>query len=346
MDIDRPFQIDTLTENDKHELLKELEILAEYEGLRRFAKEEIVGTISGEVRVLIDSKASDNDVLKHDGSVGLTDDWDAGSFKITAEQLRSSIAIGTAPLEIVSTTVVPNLNADKVDGKHSSDFIGMIHYDDFALVVHGHNHGALSGLEDDDHTQYLLASAIRALSADWDIGNGRMIQADKIRARDGDGLALYEDSEVGIFIKDGGNIGIGTSDPTEKLHIKKANANSDHITTQWGTSYPGQRLSMGGDSNIGPYIVSHTDSDGKSTGNYGAGKWGISGNGHQFWTSPVTASGDTRTFTERMRIKSTGVINIASLSIYANNAAAITGGLVAGDLYRTGGDPDTVCIVH
>ncbi len=31
---------------------------------------------------------------------------------------------------------------------------------------------------------------------------------------------------------------------------------------------------------------------------------------------------------------------------YANNAAALAGGLVAGQLYRTAGDPDTVCIVH
>ncbi len=35
-----------------------------------------------------------------------------------------------------------------------------------------------------------------------------------------------------------------------------------------------------------------------------------------------------------------------SLSSYANNAAALAGGLVAGNLYRTGSDPDTVCVVH
>jgi hypothetical protein len=34
------------------------------------------------------------------------------------------------------------------------------------------------------------------------------------------------------------------------------------------------------------------------------------------------------------------------LPVYANNAAAIAGGLVAGNLYRTGGNPDTVCVVH
>ncbi|MFH1504677.1 MAG: hypothetical protein ABIH08_04760, partial [Candidatus Omnitrophota bacterium] len=37
---------------------------------------------------------------------------------------------------------------------------------------------------------------------------------------------------------------------------------------------------------------------------------------------------------------------VVGLSIYANNAAAIAGGLAVGDFYRTGGDPDLVCVVH
>ena len=39
--------------------------------------------------------------------------------------------------------------------------------------------------------------------------------------------------------------------------------------------------------------------------------------------------------TERMRIKSTGTINFSSVAVYADNAAAITGGLATGDVYRT-----------
>lgn len=35
-----------------------------------------------------------------------------------------------------------------------------------------------------------------------------------------------------------------------------------------------------------------------------------------------------------------------TLPIFANNAAAITGGLSVGDFYRTGADPDPVCVVH
>jgi hypothetical protein len=39
-------------------------------------------------------------------------------------------------------------------------------------------------------------------------------------------------------------------------------------------------------------------------------------------------------------------INLNSLVVYTSNAAAIAGGLAAGDVYRTGTDPDVVCIVH
>jgi hypothetical protein len=42
----------------------------------------------------------------------------------------------------------------------------------------------------------------------------------------------------------------------------------------------------------------------------------------------------------------TSPFGVASLPQYANNAAALLGGLTAGAFYRTGGDPDAVCVVH
>ena len=39
-------------------------------------------------------------------------------------------------------------------------------------------------------------------------------------------------------------------------------------------------------------------------------------------------------------------LHVVGLPVYANNAAAITGGLTAGALYRTGADPDPVMVVH
>ena len=48
--------------------------------------------------------------LLADGTIPLTADWDVGAFKITAEQLASDVATGTAPLVITSTTKVDNLH--------------------------------------------------------------------------------------------------------------------------------------------------------------------------------------------------------------------------------------------
>lgn len=47
----------------------------------------------------------------------------------------------------------------------------------------------------------------------------------------------------------------------------------------------------------------------------------------------------------RFKIKK-NTVSMMGLPVYANNAAALAGGLVAGDCYRTGGDPDPVCVVH
>lgn len=45
-------------------------------------------------------------------------------------------------------------------------------------------------------------------------------------------------------------------------------------------------------------------------------------------------------------VKDAFYIELEQLPVYANNAAAIAGGKVAGNLYRTGADPDPVCVVH
>ena len=40
------------------------------------------------------------------------------------------------------------------------------------------------------------------------------------------------------------------------------------------------------------------------------------------------------------------ILHVIGLPVYANNAAAVAAGLTAGAFYRTGGDPDPVCVVH
>ena len=55
--------------------------------------------------------------------------------------------------------------------------------------------------------------ALTTLTSDWDIGVSRSIQTEKIIARSNLGLSLFEDGGVGLFVKDGGNVGHGTTDP-------------------------------------------------------------------------------------------------------------------------------------
>lgn len=81
------------------------------------------GASDSGVKVKVSNLEIDSSIfLQADGTVPLTANWAAGSFKITASQFASTVAIGTAPLVVTSTTVVTNLNADMVDGLHSTDF--------------------------------------------------------------------------------------------------------------------------------------------------------------------------------------------------------------------------------
>ena len=81
------------------------------------------------------------------------------------------------------------------------------------------------------------------LSADWDIGNGRRIRADEIAARNINGLKLSDNGENGIFVKDGGYVGIGTTSPGGLLGLSDsdtyldvdANGNLTFTDTNAGT---------------------------------------------------------------------------------------------------------------
>jgi hypothetical protein len=211
--------IESLTESDLRELMLVMEELAEREGLRHFAKAGTETSIEGSTQNLIDSKAdindtqealdlkaNDSEVVKH-SLAGAVSDFLVGAgtstltfVKKTLAEVKAILGLGSAAYTSSGDYAVAGKGVTNGDGH---DHIG----GDGAQV----DHGGLGGLSDDDHTQYLRADAVRALSADWDIGNGRMIQADEIRARDGDGLRLFEDGGKGIFIKDGGNVIVADS---------------------------------------------------------------------------------------------------------------------------------------
>jgi len=94
---------------------------------------------------LADLDADDHtQYLLADGTRGLTGDWDAGSQKITAEQLESDVATGTAPLVIASETLVDNLNADLLDGQEGTFYNDLANATGVLALEHGGTESDLS----------------------------------------------------------------------------------------------------------------------------------------------------------------------------------------------------------
>lgn len=80
------------------------------------------------------------------------------------------------------------------------------------------------------------------LTADWDIGNGRRIDAEKIQARDADGLSLFEDGGTGIFVEDStGHTGLLTANPIAALHVE---INGGGLSAIFGDDTAGQNDSI------------------------------------------------------------------------------------------------------
>lgn len=115
------------------------------------------------------------DFIKKDGSVALTQSWDAGGFEIRSKYFESDAPTGAPPFTIASTTVVPNLNVDLLDGEHASAF---------ANASHSHDHGGLSGLGDNDHSQYILHSLADATN-DFLVASGANVYVKKTLAQTG-----------------------------------------------------------------------------------------------------------------------------------------------------------------
>ena len=113
-------------------------------------------------------------------------------------------------------------------------------------------------------------------------------------------------------------------------------------------------------SNVGSFVSTATGTtNGFATAN---GKFAVNGNGAVSAEDVIASTGATggcnvTTDTAYNSIQTVGGIlsvtslvtgqpSMTGLSVFANNAAAVAGGLVAGNLYRTGATPDAICVVH
>ena len=133
---------------------------------------------AGVIHEVITTGPGTGDLLST-GTVPLTANWDVGAFKITAAQLESDVATGTAPFIVASETVVANLNASLLEGNAAADFAPVVHdheIDD--LLATGITAGYVPVAQGDDSVAWsppsgmgdLKADGTVPLTANWDVG--------------------------------------------------------------------------------------------------------------------------------------------------------------------------------
>ncbi len=104
------------------------------------------------------------------------------------------------------------------------------------------DHGGLSGLADDDHTQYLLISGARAMSGDLDFGGNRAVEISQIRG--------VQDIDIFILTKGTGSIEAYTRSAGDAGNIKRVEVTSELAIASWiwqNSTHVG--LVLGGDMN-------------------------------------------------------------------------------------------------
>jgi hypothetical protein len=152
--------------------------------------------------------------------------------------------------------------------------------------------------------------------------------AERLRITSSGNIGIGNTNPQGMFqigggtltVLSNGNVGIGTSDPQKKLQI---NCGSEYNVRLYRE--PGVYMDMAANaiaSYGGTLYLNGYESAYNIIACLGGGNVGIG------TTNPKSA------------------LHVVGLPIYANNAAAIAGGLTAGAFYRTGADPDPVSVVH
>jgi hypothetical protein len=153
------------------------------------------------------------------------------------------------------------------------------------------------------------------------------------------GTGLHSDVSLNPSITGtaGAKIGINVVNPTVELHVSGDTIVTGNITGETITliqNGSAENILVGDDAYIGDINVSNTiQVKGQQDDTVGYVKLGISG---------ATIGGASRPDTITPSTIRT-VFNISNIEQFADNAAALTGGLISGDLYRTG---DLLKIVH
>lgn len=139
-----------------------------------------------------------------------------------------NIILGGNTFTTTNNTLIYNLNADLLDGQHGAWYMPISYLDTDDTL------GANSDLKvaSQKAAKTYIDTSVLAENL-WDRSGstlsthygGDKISISQIEAQDGNGLKLYDDGGNGIFVKDGGNVGIGTTGPLSRLVVDPTGLN-------------------------------------------------------------------------------------------------------------------------
>lgn len=165
--------------------------------------------------------------------VGLTGNQTVAGIKTFSSQLISTVAIGTAPFSVISTTKVTNLNADLLDGLSSAAFqtvltnpitgTGTTNY----LPKFTGASALGNSLVSDNGTRVTIDGDFRVALADANLNLQGTSKSYLLQVVDSDNrLRIYDNTANAerFSITSAGNVGIGTTSPYQaKLDVNGIN---------------------------------------------------------------------------------------------------------------------------
>jgi hypothetical protein len=134
--------------------------------------------------------------------------------------------------------------------------------------------------------------------------DAQWVATDEIRARDGDGLKIFNDGGNGLFVHDSGNVGIGTTSPGSMLEVRNDTSSPFVQSQSFGASTSAVLKTRNGNSNS--FVEQHS---------YGSASPGTSFGLANANLNKIMANGDFAIGTSGGTSLTLGTANLARLTI-------------------------------
>jgi len=195
------------------------------------------------------------------GGVGSAITWETGD--INGRQFLSDAASGTPPFVVASATKVPNLNVDKVDGRHAGNFSGGVPVSN-GTVNTNLNADMVDGMQGIQHqsTEIVVANLITPTTDAWtNLSLPASLQGKKVLFLMVYGQVSDSTADLAVAIRPGGETswsspiyapGVrGTGDPSATiasgmviLSLNGQNSIDYYFFRSYGTGYTSPSLTI------------------------------------------------------------------------------------------------------